>query len=115
MSTSGHGRELPRWRPAGATKEAGKQRFFRYAALQMTDGGLFVFFDDNLEVPTMKDNAEYHQFEIDEWDRAFGFAMKRARVKVSEIRAGKKGEKKTHLLFIRDPEDRLRPRTIHHW
>lgn len=86
--------------------------FYNYATIQQTDNGVFLFMDNNVEVPVMTNCSWMKQYGIYERDDAVNFAIKWSLVKVSELFVSKETkEKKTSILFIKNPHDKLRPYT----
>lgn len=84
--------------------------FYNYATIQQTDNGIFLFMDNNVEVPVMTKCSWMKQFGVYEREEAVNFAIKWSLTKVSEIFVSKETkEKRVSIIFIKDPKDKLRP------
>lgn len=89
--------------------------FYKYATIQSTDGGVFVFMDNQVEVPTMNHCTWLRQFDVDGRDAAFDFAIKWVLIKVSELQIVASGKRRVSLLYVKDPDDRTRPYSTPQW
>ncbi|WP_222427672.1 hypothetical protein [Desulfobotulus alkaliphilus] len=89
--------------------------FYKYATIQCTDSGVFLFMDNEIEVPTMGKCTWLRQFDPGQRNEAFSFAIRWTLVKVSEIILSVNGKKQIRLLYIRDPEDKTRPYKSRFW
>jgi|GEM_PF-3087781 hypothetical protein len=84
--------------------------YYNYSAIQQTDNGVFLFMDNNVEVPVMTKCSWMKQYGIYEREEAVNFAIKWTLIKVSELFVSKKkNEKRVSIIFIKDPKDKLRP------
>ena len=83
--------------------------FYKYSAIQCTDSGVFLFMDNEIEVPTMGNCSWLRQFDEGGRSEAFSFAIRWTLVKVSEVLITSNGKKQIKLLYIRDPKDKTRP------
>lgn len=89
--------------------------FYRYSAIQCTDSTVFLFMDNEIEVPTMGNCSWLRQFDSGGRNDAFLFAVHWTLVKVSEVFISSDGKKKIRLLYIRDPKDKTRPYKGRFW
>ncbi|PID77724.1 MAG: hypothetical protein CSB21_03760 [Deltaproteobacteria bacterium] len=84
--------------------------FYNYSTIQQTDNGIFLFMDNNIEIPVMTKCTWMKQYGLSEREEAISFAIKWSLVKVSELFVNKKnGDRKISIIFIKDPEDKIRP------
>jgi hypothetical protein len=84
--------------------------FYNYSTIQQTDNGVFLFMDNNVEVPVMTKCSWMKQYGIYEREEAINFAIKWTLVKVNELFVSKKnGERRVSIIFIKDPNDKVRP------
>jgi len=84
--------------------------FYNFSTIQQTDNGVFLFMDNNIEVPVMTRCSWMKQYGIYEREEAINFAIRWTLVKVSELFVSKKTrEKRVSIIFIKDPNDKLRP------
>lgn len=83
--------------------------FYKYATIQETDRCIFLFMDNQYEKPDMRKSSFTKQFLLTEKQDAINFAIFWATVKVSELYIDKKGRSKSVIIYIKDPEDKVRP------